>query len=89
MQLLVLREELKKERPYTSTHIIYFLYLAILSVTRFILFLLQVINNGGTADVGLAISIILLINCFLQLGYWLAKRQSLPQFRHVTPISFA
>lgn len=42
MQLVVLRLELKKERPYTPFHLLFSIYLTAISVTRLILVLLKI-----------------------------------------------
>lgn len=42
MQLIVLRLELKKERPYTPFHLLFSIYLTVISVIRLILVLLKI-----------------------------------------------
>lgn len=80
IQLAVLRLELNKEQPYTSQHIYYFLYLALISIARLVFTLLDFIEaNDHTLNLTLAS--LLVADSTLQLIYWIAKRQSLPEFQ--------
>ena len=81
IEMLVLRLELLKENPYTPCHIYFFLFLAIMSIVRFVLSLVyndklsqtQSITNSALYGVELSVSII-------QLCAWVIKKQSLPKF---------
>lgn len=55
----------------------------VLESTRFIFTLLDVMNNQNDMA-NLIISTIITLDSYIQLVYWLVKRQSLPQF--VNPI---
>jgi hypothetical protein len=79
IQLGVLRYELKKEQPYTKFHLLYFFYLFAIEIVRFIFTLLNLVNQlSGVAN--MVLSSLLVLDSTFQLGYWIAKKQSLPQF---------
>jgi hypothetical protein len=80
MQLIVLRLELKKERPYTNVHLTFCIYLTFVSLVRLILILIplnQMVDNPNK-QICIAFYLTFLINSVLLLGYWIAKRQQLP-----------
>lgn len=83
IQLGVLRLELKKEQPYTRYHIWYFVYLMIMSFARFILTVIDTINEAN--DLANAIiSGLLVVDSVSQFAYWIKNKQSLPEFIHHT-----
>lgn len=78
MQLLVLRQELNKERPYTPFHLMFNIYLAVLSTVRLIFAFLSIGQETTSVFVSIGFYLAFLINSVLLLGYWVAKRQELP-----------
>jgi hypothetical protein len=79
LELMVLRSELIKERPYTRCHVQFIIFLAIVSIGRFVAGMVtmddkpECIANQTLSGVLMAISIV-------QMAYWLVKRQSLPKY---------
>lgn len=58
---------------------IYFAYLTIISIVRFGLSIAALVRNNNEEIVGLILSTCIMLDSGIQLGYWIAKKQTLPQ----------
>lgn len=88
MQLFVLKAELSKERPYTCIHLIFGIYLSLISIARFVIELIRSSTYDTVSVVYLAFYLAFLVNSLLILGSWIAKRQELPEFMDNKYFSF-
>ena len=79
LELLVLKSELIKERPYTPGHIHFFIFVALFSIARFIV---GVVTTDDRAEciTNQVLNGVLMLISIIQLFYWIIKRQSLPEF---------
>ena len=76
-ELLVLKFEINKEQPYTRSHLVFFGYLLVMELVRFVFTLLDVINNQNDVVTLVICSLILLV--VLAYGVYVkVKRNSLP-----------
>ena len=87
IQVLVIRAELAKERPYTPIHLIFSLYLTGICIARLVIDIINGTDNIFNI-ITLAFYAFFLLNAIIIFIYWVVKRQELPQFEEVDYFNF-
>ena len=86
MEMLVLRLQLLTQHRYTTFHIFFVIFLALISIIRFVLLVVYNSQSGSTMSqstriVNIVLTAIEMVIGIAQLVCWIAKKQSLPRFQ--------